>query len=176
MATDKSRSYGLMIVPELKQDWRTIQVRIMQRKEGEGFPLNVCDSDSEHEGRADLVLNGWFSNYTNEFAVEGACYRDVHDIGPSKIGHMAKMLARCVKQFQKDSAHEPGDVFMSFAKAIGAEWVVYEKEPGARYRTYSDTEWRWGSVAQGREMYRRIIAEEGAKQALTNPLPAKSAA
>ncbi len=169
----KAHSIGLMIKAELTYGTQYISVRVMRRKEDTGkagrdlSPLNCTSSDYDLDMMAldDLELIGVVSDYDGRFNLDGAEYRSVHRISERRAIVMAKMLGKINRAKEKAQAHEPGDVFMIFAKAIGAKWVCRTKDEGAHYSSYGDVEWRWDSLEQGRETYRATIRKLEAEQA-----------
>lgn len=171
MATP-THSIGLMIAADLKYGTQYLTVRVMRRREDTGkagkdlAPLNCNALDYEADLQAfdSLELIGVVSDYDGKFNLDGVEYRDVHSINERRATSMAKMLARLNKAFTKAEAREPGDKFMTFAKTTGAQWVCRTKDPNAHYSSYSDVEWRWDTIAQGREAYRAVIRKLEAEQ------------
>lgn len=86
-------------------------------------------------------------------------FYDVYSVDHAKAKGMAAMLAKCAKQRAKDQAYENGDIFLAFARAIGAEWVVYPRRGKQTGNAWRDTTWVWYGLADGRNLYRSVIAE-----------------
>lgn len=179
-----AHSIGLMIKAELTYGTQYVTVRVMRRKEDTGkagrdlSPLNCSASDYDLEMMAldDLELIGVISEYDGKLSLDGAEYRSVHRISERRAVVMAKTLGKINRAMAKAHAHEAGDAFMVFAKAIGAKWVCRTKDEGAVYSSYADVEWRWDSLEQGRETYRAVIRKLEAEQMARGTMKDKATA
>jgi hypothetical protein len=156
---------GLMINLKESYGTTTIRVNAMIRGKGFAFPTNPSGSDWSDERELDgLCLDGYVSEYDGKFNIIDVSYIDVHSVTLSRAKLMAKMLDKVKNQIAKDESREAGDVFQSFAKAIGATWFVEPKEDLPRSYSYSEMQWYWRSVGEGKEVFRRLISTEEAKQ------------
>jgi hypothetical protein len=132
-------SFGLMLEQCNSYGTERLTVRVMKREEGKNHPLNVSGSiwgSAEDCVRDALVLEGYVSDSNAKFYLHEVCYRDVHSIDLRRVGFMQSMLTRIGKALTKAEAREPGDMFVAFAKAIGATWLC---QPSGRTRVFRRT-------------------------------------
>lgn len=161
MSKSSKPDIGLMISSECKYDTEKVIVRVVMREPGTRHPCNASWRDWTDEacGRefADLELQARVSEYCGDAYLDDPEYVSVYSINLARATVMAKTLAKIKTQIAKDESNEFGDVFQSFARAVGAAWVVEPATEGARYSSYSDIEWRWRTIGQGKEMFREAI-------------------
>lgn len=154
-------TFGLMIAKSHDVCGYKVTVHVMMREGTASHPLNCTGgsiSEPDVVGRADLCLDGWVSDYDGKFHLNDPSYPDRYRVELRDAKAMAAMLDKIAKAIAKEEAREAGDVFMAFAKAVGAQWVCEARNE--RYSSYSDTSWYWWTIAQGREKFRRAIAEQ----------------
>jgi hypothetical protein len=169
MIENMLRDYGLLIERDFKYGTEYVIARLISRKPGEKHPLGVSDSSFSDERPAYLVekaldglgLYGFASDTGTDapFVLDGAEYRDVHSIDRRLAMRMAKTLAVITTRRRKDNAYEPGDTFMSLAKALKLTFVVERKHNRPFGSNYSDNDWRFMTVEEGRNRYRALIEE-----------------
>ena len=165
------KQYGLLIERVNRYGSEHIIVRPVARDEAKDSMPIGCSSDGEsswdekcprhlHGLQLDgLCLDGFVSDYGNcSFIGFEAEYREVFSIELPKLTRMTKTLKRVVAQQQRDKAYEPGDRFVSFAKALKSSFVAYRIKS-------SDGECKFGflNVIDGRNYLRRVIEETEAE-------------
>lgn len=72
---------------------------------------------------------------------------------------MVKTLDRIGARLKKDAAQEPADVLASVCAALKLSFVVERVGEGPGRSSYDDNQWHWMSIGEGRNRYRRLIAE-----------------
>jgi hypothetical protein len=165
MTSEPEVTFGLMLEAKVVHGYRHVTATMMKRRGNDSHPLNCGASwEKEERERDGLALEGYVSTSDGQFVLGKPCYSGRHRIEAADAAAMASMLSKVTKAVIKAEAYEPGDVFMAFAKATGAAWAVCTLEDGARYSSYSDTDWRWMSLAQGRDRFRTLISRVAEEQ------------
>jgi len=151
-------SVGVMLSVENRHGTDYIVVRVMRREDEARHPLNISfGMFQEYGDYADLILDGFVTDRDHKFIANKPCFYDVTSVEIDRAKKMAAVLTKIQKQMIKDSAGEPGDVFASFCKAIGAKWAVVQRDE-RRGGSLADHQWSWMSVTEGRNYLRRMIA------------------
>lgn len=135
---------------------------LLARHEGEESPRNPFICDAAEAGLDCLILQGWISDYSGKLQGLDAVYTGLGSIDLRQVTAMAATLARVQKQLAKDCATEPGDVFVSFAKALGCTWIATARGP---YSMYADTGWIYDGILSGRNELRWLIQKLEAEAA-----------
>src|SRR3954469_18953591 len=159
--------YGLLIERSLKYGTDYVTVRVVRRREEDGDVPLGCSGDGEmYKGYGcpdhllGLALDGLgmygFISESGDAAyiAHNPEFRDVHSITETKLARMAKAIKRVKARIEKDQAREPGDQFMSFAKALKLSFactIVGERRPNVT------PQWRFMSIEEGRNCYRQMI-------------------
>ena len=164
MPAEPKLDLGILVQRFDRHGTTRIEVRPMAREPGKdspcGFSYSAWDAGTE---AADVTLDGWIHSGMNndrlpEYVPSGvACTLDGAHL--SRVKAAATTLARVAKQIAKDDATEPGDVFLSFARAIGAKWIVFPRKRSVTGSSWEDTKWIWYGLTDGRNAYRSLIAE-----------------
>jgi hypothetical protein len=165
------RSFGLLISTNDRHGYPHIEARLMCREDEAPHPIN-CRSDGESSWENDKPHIGRFYNGLGMYGfISGsnpktpddvsyigysAEYRDVCAGTEKALTAMLATLRRVNKTVAKESAHEPGDYFAAMFRALNLSWVceVSGKERGSMY---SDSEWRFMSMGEGRRRFREMI-------------------
>jgi hypothetical protein len=160
------KEYGLLVERTMKYGTEYIIARVVSRN---GDKPYGCSNDGEHDGYEGsvpkavqglqldgLTMQGFVSDL-NEFQFIGfePEYRDVYSVDLRKADRMAKTLRKVVSASRKDSAYEAGDVFLSLAKTLKLSFVCYERD--GREVSWDEGRWRFVSIEDGRNYYRRLI-------------------
>jgi hypothetical protein len=126
----------------------------------EAHPSNLSWTSFGDGGKeyADLELSAYVSDDGRYTHLCGPEYRTVHSVDMRHAETMVKVLGRIGKAIAKAEAHEAGDVFMAFARCIGAKRIVWHPE-GQRASWLRDFEWHFETLAGGRDRFRRLIGE-----------------
>ena len=91
-----------------------------------------------------------------------ACVRDVFSFDAREAKAYAKTLDKLEKAM--DGLSEPGEIFESVAKAIGATFLCFSTGEGVNNARYlSDEDWTFLSIKDGKEKLRRTMQEEEIK-------------
>jgi hypothetical protein len=150
------QTVGVLIGIETRYNTDYIVVRVYRREEGASHPLGVSYGTFNEFGEfADLVLDGFVSE-SKDFIGPQIDYQDVHTVDLSRAKAMVKVLRKMRDRLSKDNANDPGDVFMTFCKVVGAQWVAHQKDD-RRGGGLADHDWRWMSLTEGREYFRHLI-------------------
>jgi hypothetical protein len=178
MAATK-REYGLLISRNLKYGTDYVIAQLVRRDDDGEQPLG-CDSNGEsswdkcvprrmHGLQLDgLCMHGFVSDFSDAsyigFQPE---YRDVFCLDMPKARRSHKTLKRVYQQIERDKATEAGDVFASFAKALGLSFVV-RKCNGQPDSSWDNMRWQFMDVANGRNAFRAEIeaAQDEARKRL----------
>lgn len=155
---------GLMVQRVTLHGSEYVWATVMQRRKGQDHPLGVGGSWYSHEGKPyleGLRLGGHVTDFSDgaRFVSHGFGYYEIHCVELPKAKAMAAVLTKISRQCQKDDAHEHGDVFMSFARAVGAHWVAFPVKGRVQSGDWSNTTWLWRTVAEGRNTYRDLIRD-----------------
>jgi hypothetical protein len=162
--------YGLMIDRVNKHGTEYVEVHVVRRREADGDVPLGCSGDGEfYAGYGcpkhllglvvdGLGMYGFVSDSDGQFIGGGVEFRDVYAIDARKLGNMLKAIKRVNARIEKDDAREPGDKFMAFAKALKLSFAVHrigDRRP--------NPEWRFMSIAEGRNYYRQMIEAASAE-------------
>ena len=162
-----------------------VEVIPMQWDEREGRPVGI-HTVYDMPFLQDLEFSGYVGDYMSADSVNEpdwpyyhgseAVYRQVYSADWRKAKVMADFLGKVLRGMEKAHARDAGDRFMVFAAAMKAQKVWFAKGPDHMQETYPRrTEYVQCSVVEGRDVYRRFIAE--AKAAMRARLcPAREAA
>lgn len=162
--------YGLLIDRVNQHGTEYVTVHVVRRREADGDVPLGCSGDGEFYagygcpkhllGLAldGLGMYGFASDSDGMFIGHDVEYRNVYASGERKLGSMLKAIKRVNARIDKDDAREPGDKFMAFAKALKLSFAV--TRIGERRR---DPEWRFMSIAEGRNTYRQMIEAASAE-------------
>lgn len=166
--TTKVKEYGLLLQRENRHGTDYVVARIV-RRDGES-PIG-CSTDGEREWDGEvpkhlrgthldgLCMHGFVSDFGDcDYIGFEPEYRDVYAVDLRKAQAMAKTIKRVVAQQERDKAREPGDVLASFAKALKLGFVAKRRGPN-KGSSYSDNEWNFMSIAEGRNEFRHLINE-----------------
>lgn len=144
---------------------RTIRVRaaLMRRDQGHDHPLNPpsysYDLPKHLQGMTldDLAARGFVSDLDGnpfigfEPGYYGRYCTELHD-----AERMVKTLKHIHRRFEKDAAYTAVDQFVSLCATLRLEFVV-ERADDYASSSYCDNNWRWMSIAEGRNRYRQMI-------------------
>jgi hypothetical protein len=166
MPAKKDDEYGLVIEPVNRYGTEYIEVRVCRRSDEHEHPIG-CPSDGDMfagygtpKHLLGLVVDGLgmygFISDSGEpsYIAHEIEFRDNHAMDERKLNGMLKAIKRVKARIEKDQAREPGDKLMSLASALKLSFVV---ERIKRHGNADD--WRWMSVAEGRNRYRALIEE-----------------
>jgi len=166
----KDDEYGLLIERSNEYGSEKVTAHVVRRREEDGNVPLGCSGDGESyagygcpKHLLGLVLDGlgmygFVSDSDGQFIGYGVEFRNVYSSDERKLGRMLKALKRVNARIEKDDAREPGDKFMAFAKALKLSFAVHRI--GERRR---DPEWRFMSIAEGRNYYRQTIEAASAE-------------
>jgi hypothetical protein len=162
------RSYGLHVTTEDFANDDEIFVRIMTREGGAHHPLNprgdgessIWDAPKQCEGLlfADLRLRTTTSEINPLRPILSIEYDNLRFVTLEKAKKAAATLTKIDRQLSRDNAIEPGDILMSFARAVHATFHVIESSPGKRADWLPDRQWRFAPITSARDEFRRQIA------------------
>lgn len=159
---------GLMLYRKLSHGTEYIEVDAMVREDSKSYPRNSSYSSWDKTTMVDgLKMRGFVSKWKEEpssFIRHPAAFHDIHMVEGGKARSMLATLTKIEKQMAKDQATEHGDAFLAFARAIGAQWVVYPAKGRISRLSYEDNDWSWWGLSDGRNLYRRVIAEASAEE------------
>jgi hypothetical protein len=157
--------YGLLIKKDNRYGTEHISALVVRREKDRAAPLG-CSTDGEHGWDADVPLNlrgtaldglccdGHISDYGGgEFIGFTPEYREVFSMELPKLNRMAKTLKRVVARKEKDKAYEPGDIFVSFAKALKLSFAVIKNDNNPQHQ------WHYMTIEEGRNCLRRVIED-----------------
>lgn len=165
MTTEPAESFGIRLSTKFEHGMRHVTATVQNKRANEKHPLNCSDNnEAKYRARDGLTLDGWVSEYSGEFCLAAPCYMNTYRIEANRARDMAAMLDKINKAVHKAEVSEAGDVFMVFAKAIGAEWVCMPYNDGEHYSSYSDIRWHFTSLASGRDRFRFLISQAEAEQ------------
>jgi hypothetical protein len=159
--------YGLLIERSNHYGTNYVEVRVVRRRDEDGDVPLGCSGDGEMikgYGCPDHLLGlaldglgmyGFVSDSGDAaFIGDNVEFRNVYASTETKLARMLKAIKRVNARIEKDDAREPGDKFMAFAKALKLSFAVHQI--GER-RTNVTPEWRFMSIAEGRNYYRQMI-------------------
>jgi hypothetical protein len=161
------REYGLLIRHKVTYGTDYIECLLSAKEPDKDYPLG-CSSDGESHYDANvpkhmkgqmldgLEIYGFVNSDIGEVHFIGGdfCFRDVFSVDIPKAEKMIRTLKKVVARMRKDEAREPGDRFMSLAKALKLSFAVEDR--GA---DKGDRRWHWMSISEGRDRYRNLIAD-----------------
>lgn len=169
MSDEPKVTIGVVVQRVSRHGWERLEVRAMARDGDADYPRGVCGGTwSRFSGVPcvdGLQLAGSVSQYSDDrpasFWLSAPEYREVFSIELEQAKAMADVLTRIARHRERDQAYDPGDYFLSFARAIGAKWVCFEarRQPDNRGSTWSGTRWVWYGLTDGRNEYRARIAQ-----------------
>jgi hypothetical protein len=156
--------YGLLIEPVQRYGTEYIEVRLARREPDREHPLG-CPSDGEvfagygcPKHLLGLALDGLgMYGFISEgkdpaFIAHDVEFRDVYASSEEKLKRMIKAVRRVNIRIEKDRSTYPSDKFASFAAALKLSFAV------ERIKRVGDADdWRWMSIAEGRNRYRDLI-------------------
>jgi hypothetical protein len=159
------KEYGLLIKQSNNYGTEHIMVLVVCRQKDREAPIG-CSTDGENEWDGDvpvhlrgtaldgLCCDGHISDYGGgEFIGFVPEYREVFSMELPKLNRMAKTLKRVVARKEKDKAYEPGDIFVSFAKALKLSFAVIKNDNNPNH------EWHYMTIEEGRNCLRRVIED-----------------
>jgi hypothetical protein len=164
--------YGLLIERNSDHGTERIIARLVRREDNQDHPLG-CNSRGEsdiwsasskpyHWSRQydGLGMFGFVSDISNEFRYIGfePEYRDAYAIDLRTATRMVKTLTVVQRAIAKAAAYEPCDQFAAMANGLRLDFVV-EKKGNRLGSSYSDHEWRFMTIPEGRNRFRQLIAE-----------------
>jgi hypothetical protein len=157
--------YGLLIDRINQHGTEYVTVHVVRRRAEDGDVPLGCSGDGETylgygcpKHLLGLVVDGLgmygFVSDSGDAAYIGydVEFRNVYASDERKLGRMLKAIKRVNARIEKDEARDPGDKFMAFASALKLSFAVHRV--GERR---SSPEWRFMSVAEGRNCYRQMI-------------------
>jgi hypothetical protein len=161
----KDDEYGLLIDRTNNYGTDYVEVHVVRRRKEDGdIPLG-CSGDGEMylgygcpKHMLGLVVDGlgiygFVSDGKDpDFIGTDVEFRNVYASSETKLGRMLKAIKKVNARITKDEAREPGDKFVSFAKALKLSFAVVRV--GERR---SNPDWRFMSIAEGRNCYRQMI-------------------
>ena len=156
--------YGLLIRQDNRYGTEHIAVLVVRREKDRPAPMG-CSTDGEQSWDGEvqphlrgtmldgLCCDGHISDYGGgEFIGFAPEYRDVYSIELPKLTKMTKTLKRVVAQKEKDKAYEPGDVFVSLAKALKLSFAVIKNDR-------NPDGWNYMTIVEGRNRLRQMIED-----------------
>ena len=160
---DDKATIGLMIQRVTNLGTEHVRCTVMQRKPGEDYPAGV-GSWWAHEGKPfydGLRMGGHVDDHGDlGFVSHGFGYYEVFAVELHHAKAMVAMLTKIHKQCEKERAHEQGDIFLAFAKAVGAQWVVRPTGGRVKPGSWSNTTWYFtDELPDGRNMWRDLIRD-----------------
>jgi len=156
--------YGLLINRINQHGTEYVTVHVVRRREADGDVPLGCSGDGEtikgYGCPAHLLglsldglgMYGFVSDSDAAFIGHDVEFRNVYASSEHKLARMLKAIKRVNARIEKDEARDPGDKFMAFAKALKLSFAV--TLIGERRR---DPDWRFMSIAEGRNCYRQMI-------------------
>jgi hypothetical protein len=165
--SDPKKVVGLMVQRVMRHGTEYVDVSVMVREDDADCPYGMphwyaYDGKPFLDG---LCMRGsvhvpYQDSGPPVFYADGALFYDVYSIGLAQSKAMTATLTKVGKQVERDNAHEPGDVFLALARAVGAQWVCVPHRDRYKGGAWRDTSWIWYGLTDGRNMYRSVI--EGA--------------
>ncbi len=162
------RNYGLILSRELLHGCEYVSAKVVSSENGK-YPMN-CKSDGEshfceetpkvHCGLqyCDLGMVGHVSDYDQAYCAFEAEYRAPHSVTLPAAERMVKTLRRIQREVKKAQAQDPGDYLMALAHALHLDFVAVERGK-RRGSMYSDSDWTFMTIEEGRNFFRRMIDE-----------------
>ena len=156
--------YGLLIDRVNQYGTEYVTVHVVRRREKDGdVPLGCSGEGEVFKGYGcpahllglaldGLGLYGFVSDSDGSYIGHDVEFRNVYASAEHKLARMLKAIKRVNARIDKDQAREPGDKFVAFANALKLSFAVTRIGP-PRY----GAEWRFMSIAEGRNCYRQMI-------------------
>lgn len=165
------RHYGLLLAQNKSGSFVHITATMIVREDENSSPVNPkSDGESTWSNDnipkhlaglqlADLGMHGFISdNGEHEYICYEPAYSAPYKVDCASVERMRAAFKRLNKQLAKDNPTEPGDVFMSLAAAFKLEFAVWKIEGhGGGNWGYSSHNWRWSTLPEGRDQFRRMI-------------------
>lgn len=163
--TDK-RTYGLYLERENSHGTEYVGAKLIAREDGRDYPVGVSDLwlTDPPKHLAGLALDGLtirgFISESNDLSFIGYDpeFRDIYSVDLPTARKMVKTLDKVTKRRRADNAYEPGDTLVSLAKALKLDFVV-TRRGRARGSSWSDADWNWMTITEGRNRFRDMIEE-----------------
>jgi hypothetical protein len=154
-------TYGLLIRRENRYGTEYISAQLVKREDGHDAPRGVLseyDRPKHLEGLhlENLGIEGFILDDGHLCGFQPG-YRSVHHAYEHDVVAMAKTLKLINAKLRKDAAEEPGDILASFAAALKLSFVVEMRSRDSYYN--SANQWRWMSIAEGRNRFRQLVAD-----------------
>lgn len=156
--------YGLLIDRSISYGTDYVTVHVVRRREEDGdVPLGCSGEGEVFKGYGcpahllglaldGLGMYGFVSDSDGSYIGHDVEFRNVYSCGERQLARMLKAIRRVNARIEKDQAREPGDKFVAFANALKLSFAVTRIGP-PRY----GAEWRFMSIAEGRNCYRQVI-------------------
>jgi hypothetical protein len=169
------KKFGLLIERDTKDRTSYVAASLIGREDDREYPIGISDGLGDYErpkhlqGLAldGLSIRGFVSNSgDNSFIGYDPEYRNVYSVDLPLARKMARTLDRITKRRRKDAAYEPGDTLMSLAKVLKLEFVVERRvsKRAGQGSSWSESDWRWMTVEEGRNRFRALIEEARAEE------------
>lgn len=173
--TDRKRTYGFAIEEDRFADCPSVVAKVLARgpdgnDKPEPFPINprsegedaIWGATRKADGLAlaSLEIRYWANTDSKLGYFHGPDVRidNARFIDERLARRLLKTMTRVTAAIRKTNAREPGDVLMAVGEAIGAEWYV--KRIGKPHGSfYSDEEWEFRPLVEGREEFRALVAK-----------------
>lgn len=171
--------YGLLIERAVNYGTEYVTAHVVRREPNRDHPLG-CNGDGIDEWSKDepkhlrglaldgLGLYGFVSDTDCAYIGHDLEYRDVYAMHLPKLERMARTMRRVLARIRKDAAYEPGDKFAAICAALKLAFVVERTTPCGQ----ANPEWRWMTVAEGRNRFRTLIDAAQAEARERRGLPA----
>lgn len=158
--TEEIKEYGLLIERVNRYNTERVIARLVSRENGS--PIGCRSPDYDNPWHFDGLAIDYFI-YVSEYNKEPAHalggtprYENVYSIELNDARKMASTLGKVAKQLERDEAREPGDIFVSLARALKLSFAV-EMRGESVSSTYADNKWRFMTIAEGRNRFRQLI-------------------
>lgn len=162
---EPKQTVGIMLKRTNHYGTDYIEATVMNRIDDNEYPTGV-GSWYSFEGKPfldGLAIRGHIGTWTSDdkayFSGSKPAYYDLHCVEHSHAKAMGSMLAKIAKQVERDAATENGDLFLAFARAVGAQWVCYPRRGRINGAEWRNSNWSWYGLTDGRNLYRAVIAE-----------------
>ena len=169
------KTYGL-IIQERNNYGKNIEIKVMCREDDADYPINPSSVENAYyeevpKHMRDLSLNGltidgfWSDCGDLKFiGFNFVEYMERSYLKTEDINAMQKTLKKINKVLVEHDPIEPADYLMALADALKLDWCV--SVIGKAKSSYSDNNWHWMSIPEGRNALRHLIedtkpAEEG---------------
>tara|TARA_B110000046_G_C12975539_1_gene390949 strand:- start:203 stop:796 length:594 start_codon:yes stop_codon:yes gene_type:complete len=162
------KTYGL-IIQERNNYSKNIEIKLMCREDDAEYPINPryvetsYDEDTPKHMKGlsldGLTIDGFWSD-CGDLKFIGFNYVEYMDrsyLKTDDINAMAKTLKKINKVLAAHDPREPADYLMALAAALKLDWCVSVK--GKAKSSYSDNNWHWMSIPEGRNALRHLIED-----------------